>query len=236
MRQAERRRKETLSIQLKSAHPKSCIKVMGYVLQSLPQQDRDQFLDNWNSYTLEDDYSQSTVSSTGDIELDDIDDCSLPPIEEEDGEESEASYSDSNFLSESDAFYSDSNAQSETESEAEEEFSLSKRTPLRVLTVPKQQLPQNDLFDTVSTSSDSEDESLVFSQPKRSIQRKNADSLPKRMTEQSKSGEDGVNTSDKKQGKPQLEEQDCPQQKQPPRDQTNDETQQPRRSRRLKKK
>ena len=125
------------------------------------------------------------------------------------------------------------NAQSETESEAEEEFSLSKRTPLRVLTVPKQQLPQNDLFDTVSTSSDSEDESLVFSQPKRSIQRKNADSLPKRMTEQSKSGEDGVNTSDEKQGKPQLEEQDCPQQKQPPRDQTNDETQQPRRSRRL---
>jgi len=132
MRQAEQRRKETLSIQLKAAHPKSCIKVMGYVLQRLPQQGLDQFFDNWKSYSLEDDYSQSTGSSTEDIELDDIDDSSLPPIEEDDGEESEALYSDSNFLSESDAFYSDSNLHSESESEVEEEFILSKRTPLPV--------------------------------------------------------------------------------------------------------
>ena len=56
------------------------------------------------------------------------------------------------------------------------------------------------------------------------------------MTRQLESGKDGADTSNEKQGKPQQEQQDRPQQKQPPRDQTNDEKQQPRRSRRLKKK
>ena len=69
MRRAEERKKETLCTQLSSIQVSSALKVMGRVLQGFSEENRQELFSNWQAYTLNDDHSQSTVSSVGEIEL-----------------------------------------------------------------------------------------------------------------------------------------------------------------------
>ena len=67
MRQAEKRKKETLCLQLSSIQVSSALKVMERVLQGFSEENRQELFSNWQAYTLNGDHSQSTVSSVGEI-------------------------------------------------------------------------------------------------------------------------------------------------------------------------
>jgi hypothetical protein len=110
MRRAEKRRKETLAAQLKAAQTRTALKVIGHVVQSLSESDRLELLENWEEYTLDDDYSLSSVSCVESVEieranasppgdalpLDESDDDTYSPPPSEEEEEYSYSYSDEN--------------------------------------------------------------------------------------------------------------------------------------------
>ena len=81
MRRAEFRKKEMLSIQISSLQPRSALKVIGCAIQKLPQRDREELLNDWKDYSLDDEYSRSSVSSIRELdsESDSIDDAFVTP-------------------------------------------------------------------------------------------------------------------------------------------------------------
>ena len=82
MRRAEQRKKEKLSIQLSKLQSRSAVQVIACAIKNLPEQERKDILIGWKDYSLDDDYSQSTVSSIGEIEIEDEEEILLEDEEE----------------------------------------------------------------------------------------------------------------------------------------------------------
>ena len=70
MRRAERRKMDSLAKLLSNLHTRNALKVIGCGIQHLEESERQELFNNWKDYTLDDDYSQSTVSSIGELDLD----------------------------------------------------------------------------------------------------------------------------------------------------------------------